>query len=282
MMLPDQRGIASVFADLITRGAGKRDSRELTLALDNLGLDRDESVGSMHIRFVAATLARHLPAALDIYADILLRPHLPKEEMDPVKALALQDLQSLEDEPRQKMLIELRQPALPAAARTGSPWHCGYHREADRQDGQAALSASVPAAGHDPLRCRQHRMGTTPPPGRGSSSVAGKAAMEPVLQIGTQPDKQAHIAKDTMQTQIGIAYPTAPIGHADYYAAVGAVNVLSGGMSARLFTEVREKRGLCYAVWASYSTFKDRASVLCYAGTTNERARKLSMSHSAN
>jgi predicted Zn-dependent peptidase len=45
-------------------------------------------------------------------------------------------------------------------------------------------------------------------------------------------------------------------------------------MSARLFTEVREKRGLCYAVWASYQTFKDRASVLCYAGTTNERAQE--------
>jgi predicted Zn-dependent peptidase len=45
-------------------------------------------------------------------------------------------------------------------------------------------------------------------------------------------------------------------------------------MSARLFTEVREKRGLCYAVWATYTTFKDRASVLCYAGTTNERAQE--------
>src|SRR5437763_780120 len=105
----DQLGIASVLADLITRGAGSRSSRELTLALDNLGLDRDESVGSMHIRFWGATLARSLPAALEIYADILRRPHLPKEEIDPVKALALQDLQSLEDEPRQKVLIELRQ-----------------------------------------------------------------------------------------------------------------------------------------------------------------------------
>ena len=53
-----------------------------------------------------------------------------------------------------------------------------------------------------------------------------------------------------------------------------AVNVLSGGMSARLFTEVREKRGLCYAVWASYQTFKDRACIVCYAGTTNERAQE--------
>jgi predicted Zn-dependent peptidase len=52
------------------------------------------------------------------------------------------------------------------------------------------------------------------------------------------------------------------------------VQVLSGGMGARLFTEVREKRGLCYSVYASYQTFKDRACVLCYAGTTNERAQE--------
>ena len=82
------------------------------------------------------------------------------------------------------------------------------------------------------------------------------------------------LPKETTQTQIGIAYPSVPIGHPDYYAALGAVNVLSGGMSSRLFTEVREKRGLCYAVWASYQTFKDRASVICYAGTTTERAQE--------
>src|SRR5438067_7143840 len=119
-----QLGIASVLADLITRGAGSRSSRELTLALDNLGLDRDESVGSMHIRFWGATLARNLPAALEIYADILRRPQLPKEEMEAVRALALQDLQSLEDEPKQKVLIELRQRHYPAPLgqdRRGTP-----------------------------------------------------------------------------------------------------------------------------------------------------------------
>jgi predicted Zn-dependent peptidase len=52
------------------------------------------------------------------------------------------------------------------------------------------------------------------------------------------------------------------------------VNVLSGGMSSRLFTHVREERGLCYSVWATYQTFKDRASVIAYAGTTAERAQE--------
>ncbi len=83
-----------------------------------------------------------------------------------------------------------------------------------------------------------------------------------------------HVAKDVEQTQIAVAYGSVPVAHADYYAAMGAVNVLSGGMSSRLFTEIREKRGLCYSVWASYQTFKDRASVVAYAGTTNERAQE--------
>ena len=47
----------------------------------------------------------------------------------------------------------------------------------------------------------------------------------------------------------------------------------SGGMSGRLFTEVREKRALCYSVWAGYSSLKGRGSILGYAGTSNERAQ---------
>src|SRR5258708_10166970 len=56
---PKHLGIAAVLSDLITRGAGERDSRELTLALDNLGLDRHESVGTLHVRSWAATFARN-------------------------------------------------------------------------------------------------------------------------------------------------------------------------------------------------------------------------------
>jgi predicted Zn-dependent peptidase len=101
-----------------------------------------------------------------------------------------------------------------------------------------------------------------------------KQGKEPAYDLvgGNRP--YDHLAKETTQTQIGVAYPSVPIGQPDYYCAQGAVNVLSGGMSARLFTEVREKRGLCYSVWASYQTFRDRASVVCYAGTTNERAQE--------
>jgi predicted Zn-dependent peptidase len=270
---PRHRGIASVLSDLVTRGAGPRDSRALSLALDNLGLDRDESVGSLHTRFWGATLARNLPAALALYADILRRPHLPEEEIPAVQALALQDLSSLEDEPRQKVLIELR--------RRHYPMPLGQDRRGTRE-GIENLNGAI---------IRRHYERLFQPQGT-ILSVAGNIEWNPLLNqvgelfgdwpTGTPPaiklkkpaSPKAHIPKETTQTQIGIAYPSVPFGHPEYYAAQGAVNVLSGGMSSRLFTEVREKRGLCYAVWASYQTFKDRGSVLCYAGTTNERAQE--------
>lgn len=270
---PEMAGIGSVLSEMITRGAGGRDSRELTLALDNLGLDRDESVGSLHMRFWGATLARNLPAALDIYADVILSPHIPERELEAVQALAVQDIQGLEDEPRHKLLIELRRQYYPAPL--------GH----DRRGTLEGIEAITPAAVKGQYRKLFQPKGTI-------LSIAGKIdwpqlrdqvekrfgswkGTSPVeLKLGPRPQQQGHLAKDTTQTQIGIAYPSVPIGHADYYAALGAVNVLSGGMSARLFTEVREKRGLCYAVWASYETYKDRATVVCYAGTTNERAQE--------
>jgi len=270
---PKKIGLASIVAELITRGAGARDSRALSLALDNLGLDRDESVGQFHLRFWGSTLARNLLPALEIYADILRRPHLPAAELEAAQALAFQDLQALADDPRQLVLVELR--------RRYWPHPLGQ----DRRGTPQTLAAITPADVRRQFEARFNPHGTI-------LSVAGnidwKQLKDHVERLfgdwsgnGAKPPPikdpvggRGHIKKDTTQTQIAIAYPSVPFGQPGYYAAQGAVQVLSGGMGARLFTEVREKRGLCYAVSASYQTFKDRAAVLCYAGTTNERAQE--------
>jgi predicted Zn-dependent peptidase len=270
---PEQAGIANILSELITRGAGARDSRELTLALDNLGLDRSESVGTMHTRFWGATVASNLPAALEIYADILVRPHLPEEDLDAVKALALQDLRGLEDEPRSKVLVALRKQHYPAPLSND-------HRGTDE-----TIEALTPAM----VRTHHHRLFR---PDGTIITVAGNVGWEPLREqvgrlfgdwrgqtnrtftCGPQPSKRNHLTKELEQTQIAVAYASVPIGDPDFYAAQGAVNVLSGNMSSRLFTEIREKEGLCYAVWATYQTLKDRASIISYAGSRNERAQR--------
>ena len=101
-------GTAAVLSDLITRGAGERNSKELSIALDNLGIQHSESVGSQNIAFTGATLAENLQESLKVYADIILKPHLPESEFPATMMGLEQVLKAQEDEPRQKIMQELR------------------------------------------------------------------------------------------------------------------------------------------------------------------------------
>jgi predicted Zn-dependent peptidase len=87
------------------------------------------------------------------------------------------------------------------------------------------------------------------------------------------PGNYYHEHQPSEQTHIGIAYPSVPETDENYYTVRMAIEILSGGMSGRLFTEVREKRALCYSVWAGYSSLKGQGSILGYAGTSNDRAQ---------
>ena len=119
----DKPGLAGIVAGLMTRGAGGRDNRELMLAQDNLGLDRSESVGVVHMHFWGGTVAKNLPAGMEIFADVLRRPHLPDEELEPVQALALQDIKGLEDEPRRALMSSCASASTPprCATTTAAP-----------------------------------------------------------------------------------------------------------------------------------------------------------------
>jgi len=87
-------------------------------------------------------------------------------------------------------------------------------------------------------------------------------------------ERYTHIKNSGSQVHIGLMTKTVRPMEQGYYDARVAVSVLSGGMSARLFTEVREKRGLCYAVGARYHGLKEAAGIMCYAGTTPDKAQQ--------
>ncbi|MBS0264967.1 MAG: insulinase family protein [Planctomycetes bacterium] len=270
---PGKAGSAAVLCDWLMRGAGSRDNRELSNELDNLGVQRNEGAGNSHISFAGATLAESLPQTLRIYADIVRSPHLPADEFEPAVAGIIQNLQAIEDEPRQKVMVELRRRCFEA------PW--GIPSEGTFE-GVAALTPDI---------VRQH-FETCASPHDAILGIAGninvpqalelveelfgdwKAKPAPAIVTGPRGPQRDHIHHDSTQTQIGIAYNSVPYCDPDYYAAWAVVSILSGGMSSRLFTEVREKRGLCYSVYASLNSLRDRGQVLCYAGTTVERAQE--------
>jgi predicted Zn-dependent peptidase len=271
---PSQRaGLAALTGEMMLRGAGPRDSRTWVADLENLGVERGESVGVAQATFSGATLRDNLPAALVLFADLVRRPHLPAEQLEAGRNTCLQELRSIDDEPSQKLMIELRRRRYP------DPWGRSSHGE----------DAGLRAATIDDVRqfhARHYRPGGT------ILALAGNFdwqrlcdhieqlfgdwksvnVSEPVGTNGRPAGN--HIPFQSNQSHVGIAYPTIPYKHPDYFQAWAAVGILSSGSSSRLFTEVRERRGLCYTVHASLHTQRDRASVLCYAGTTAERAQE--------
>lgn len=266
-------GTASMLAEWITRGAGDMDSRELLTALDNLGVSHGEGAQTLHSSVSGATLGRNLIPALEIYADVIRRPHLDDEEVEPIRALALQGLQGLEDDPGSKVIYELRRrhfpdpwgrpsPGTPEGVRNATPDDLrAFYRARYRPNG--SILAVAGAIDWPALRDAVGRLFGDWEPGP-----------EPAVVVRPGGPARDHLLKETQQTQIALAYPTVTVDSPDYYQARAMIGILGGYSSARLFTEVREKRGLCYSVYASYEGQKDRAAVLCYAGTSTDRAQE--------
>lgn len=271
---PDNRlGLTSILCDMVLRGAGQRDNRALINDLEVLGVERGESVGASQTSFSAATVAENLVATLSIYADIVRRPHLPGGQLEPAQLVCLQEIFAIEDEPSQRLMVELRRKSYPR------PWGRSSHG-----DEQGIRGTTI-----DEL---QHHWASYYRPNGAILGVAGNfqwdrlreqvdrlfgdwtvQVVPPVVEAPAEPG-DPHIFHDSNQSHLGVAYPTVPYRDPDYLRAWTAVGVLSSGMSSRLFTEVRERRGLCYTVSASLQTQRDRARVFCYAGTSAERAQQ--------
>jgi predicted Zn-dependent peptidase len=270
---PKRAGLAALTSEMMLRGAGPRDSRMWISDLENLGVERGESVGVAQATVSGATLRDNLAAALSLFADMIRRPHLPADQLEAGRSTCLQELRAIDDEPSHKLMIELRRRRYP------DPW--GRSSQGD----EAGLR-SITIHDVREFQAWRYRPGSTILAVAGNFDwrrlcdhveqlfgdwQAGDVA-EPAGTNGRPAGN--HIPFQSNQSHVSIAYPTIPYKHPDYFQAWAAVGVLSSGSSSRLFTEVREKRGLCYTVHASLHTQRDRASVLCYAGTTAERAQE--------
>jgi len=266
-------GAANVIADWIFRGAGDKNSRELSDALDGLGLHRASSVSSSHIGIGAALEASNLAQALNLYADVILRPNLQENQFKSARQLAIEGIQALDDDPRQKVMLKLREQFYPAPL--------GRSTVGEVAELKSLMSEQARQILHDNFSLSETIF-----------AVAGKYDFESVcgqiknlfaaelrkplkpITLRPQTDDYTHIHNDGAQVHIGLMTETVKLSDENYYNDRVAISVLSGGMSARLFTEVKEKQGLCYAIGARYHCLKDAAGIMCYAGTAPEKAQE--------
>jgi predicted Zn-dependent peptidase len=269
----ERLGLGSLTCEMVQRGCGDRDSRQFVTELELLGADTSASVSTAHTQFGGAMPAESLLETLSIYADVVRRPQLPADQFEDARLVCLQEIRALEDDLAQQVFQELRLRCY--GDPLGRPPQGTYEAveriaptDVQRYFGRLyqPQNAILSVAGQlDWPQLRDH-VGRlfADWPARARGDVAETACDR----------RPRHLPYESTQTHIGVAYPSVAYAHPDYFQARAAVGVLSDGMSSRLFTEVRENRGLCYAVYASCHSLRDRGAVLCYAGTTTERAQE--------
>jgi predicted Zn-dependent peptidase len=269
----DKLGLASLTCEMAQRGAGERDSRQFLADLENLGADSSASVSIAHTTVGGAMPAESLPQVLSIFSDLVQRPHLPEDQLEDARLGCLQEVKAIEDDLAQKTMQQLR------LSHYAAPW------------GRSSQGTEATVSGLSIADVRQQFERLYSPRGA-ILSVAGKIdwprlkddverlfgkwqpTAKAIIDETPSARQYQHLVVDSSQTHIGIAIDAVPYSSPDYFQIRGAVGVLSDGMSSRLFTEVREKRGLVYTVHAGMHSLRDRGAILAYAGTTAERAQE--------
>ena len=269
----DLEGLGAMWADLVFRGAGGRDARQHADALDRLGVSRNAGGSTHAFRLTGTMLGDRVIAALPLYADMVLAPRFEERDVAPVRDLCLAELLALADDPHERVMLLARE------------WHMPPPLNRSGLGTPETLSAiDAPAA-------RSQWRDLARPVGSGIA-IAGAVELGPIRDElerllggweGAPPDWATegapqrgviHLDDDTHQVHLAVVHDAPPESSPDAVLERLLTSVLSGGMSGRLFTEVREKRGLVYSVNARYAPSRDDGRTACYAGTTPERARE--------
>ena len=271
----DRLGLTRIAEDVLFKGTPDRDARAIFDAFDGLGIRRSSSTSVEHTSFVAQVLPDKVKPALELYAELFRSASFPDNEVEIAKIITLEELKRLEDNPIQQAIYTTYEAGL------GSPM------------GRIPLGEPDTVSAIAPAEVRRHWDGHCKPSNL-LIGVAGGLASDPAMEaIGDvfggwagassahqKPhaicvaDRNVHCEKPSEQAHICLLSRSVPKGHALYYAGQLAIAILSGGGSSRLFTEVREKRGLAYSVSAFYQAYRSGGLMAVYAGTKADRAQE--------
>ncbi|MCH9032972.1 MAG: insulinase family protein [Planctomycetes bacterium] len=271
----DKLGLARLVEDTIDKGTERRTGRELLDAFDAIGAGCGSGCGRETTTFTCTVLPEHFEQALALHAEFLRTPTFPQDAFEVNVALAKQELVALEDDAQglvdKHISLQAFGPILgrhpigeaetldrTARSDVESFWRSCY------QAGRMVFSAAGPLDPHQVTDLLHKHF-----EGFGSS---GRNGREPHPFRFTP--QMSHYHKDLQQQQISICWPGVDATHEDFPVQRVALGILSGGMSGRLFTEVREKRGLAY--WVSAWQDMPRGSGMLFLGasTTPERCEQ--------
>lgn len=269
----DRQGLCAMHAEMLLRGAGSLDSRAQADAFDRLGVDRSSRVETFTTSVRATMLGERMDEALGLLASMVVEPRMDASQVEPVRALCVSAIQAMADEPQERVMVNLRRAHAPAPinrSEHGTLEGVGAV-EGDRlletwRERAMPRGSIIAVAGEvDAARVADRLDGLL----EGWSGSSGE-----VSAGGTSERGYHHEEEKTDQIHIALAHDSPAEGSDEAWLERVGTAVLSGGMSGRLFTELRERRSLCYTVWASFGADRTYGRTVAYSGTTPERAQE--------
>jgi predicted Zn-dependent peptidase len=272
---PELTGIGAIVERTLSKGTRNYEGQALADAFDALGAEWGGAAGRQSTLLRVVCLPEFALDVVDLVAEMLCRPTFPREACEVAVQLAQEELRHMEDDPHDLLRVDIQRLTL-------GPVYGRY------PGGEAETLARI-----TPEQVRAHWQRTYRA-GRLQAAVAGPVAADALGQRidvcfsgfgDARPGgreaadyefapRRTHREKDLKQQYIGLTLPGAPRGHADYPVEQVLIGVLAGGMSGRLFTEVREKQGLVYWVGAWHEQPRGRGVIHFGASTTPQRCEQ--------
>jgi predicted Zn-dependent peptidase len=271
----EHNGVAHLLEHMAFKGTRRRSARDIVVEIEDVGGFLNAYTGREQTAYFAKVLADDTPLVVDILADILQNSIFDAEELTRERAVVLQEIGQAEDTPDDIIFDHFQEIAFPDQA-MGRPVLgraeivrdlprdivAGYMASRYRA-GQMVLAASGQIE-HDALVAMAEKLfaglpGGAVPPSEGARYAGG----------------DGRFARELEQVHLALGFHGVTYTDPDYYVAAVLSQLLGGGMSSRLFQEIREKRGLVYSIHSFTSSYADGGIFGIYAGTGEKEVAEL-------
>ena len=265
--LEDEHGLSHLLEHMAFKGTRTRSAADIADQIESVGGEVNAATSVETTSYYARVLKDDVPLALDILSDILRNSIFDPGELQREQHVILQEIGAALDTPEDRVYDMFAEAAFPAQAlgrnilgtaatvqAAGSPMLVNYLNRHYR--GPAMVLSASGAVDHDAIVDMANRA---------FDGVEHAAGPKPASARYKGGEKRE--LRDLMETQIMLGFEGLPYGSKDFYAVQILSAIIGGGMSSRLFQEVREKRGLCYSIYAFHWGFADTGVFGVHAAT---------------
>jgi predicted Zn-dependent peptidase len=272
----EQSGIAHFVEHMLFKGTATRSAEDIAQTIDSIGGQMDAFTAKEYASYYIKVLDEHLPLAVEILSDIVMRPAFAPDDLEREKKVVLEEIKMVEDTPDDlvhELFVErfwrnhpLGRPILGTKETVESLTTEGLRNYFETvYTAPTLIIAVVGNIEHSAARALVEKFFRDLPVSS-QPIVEGPPEVVPHVLIKNKELEQSHVCLGTRGYQQD---------HADRYTSYVLNTVLGGSMSSRLFQNVREKRGLAYAVFSGLSAYRDAGSMTIYAGCANNAVDEL-------